>query len=56
MIVLLFVLAGVAAYLFRVIFIPLIVAGILAYVLQPVVNLVRRITRLRAGWPLCWFT
>ncbi|GAB4468380.1 MAG: hypothetical protein Kow00124_02560 [Anaerolineae bacterium] len=48
-IVLLFVLAGAAAYLFRVIFIPLIAAGILAYVLQPVVNLVRRITRLPRG-------
>ncbi len=45
----LFVLFAVAVYAFRVIFVPLIIGVIMAYILQPVVRLIRRATRLPRG-------
>lgn len=47
--VLLFVLFAVAVYAFRIVFVPLIIGAIMAYVLQPVVRLIRRVTRLPHG-------
>jgi predicted PurR-regulated permease PerM len=47
--VLLFVLFALAVYAFRIIFVPLIIGIIMAYVLQPVMRLIRRITRLPHG-------
>lgn len=47
--VILFVLLAVAVYAFRIIFVPLIIGVIMAYVLQPVVRLLRRYARLPHG-------
>jgi predicted PurR-regulated permease PerM len=47
--VILFVLFAVAVYAFRVIFVPLIIGVVMAYVLQPVVRLLRRYARLPHG-------
>ncbi|MBN1312643.1 MAG: AI-2E family transporter [Anaerolineae bacterium] len=44
--VFLIVLFGLAVYLFRIVFIPLIIGGIVAYLLQPVVRRIQRLTRL----------
>ena len=43
------VLIGLAAYTFRAVFVPLIIAAIMAYVLTPFVKLVERTTRLPHG-------
>jgi predicted PurR-regulated permease PerM len=47
--VILFVLFALALYAFRGVFVPLIIGLIMAYVLQPVVRLVQRATRLSRG-------
>jgi predicted PurR-regulated permease PerM len=47
--VILFVLFAVAVYVFRVVFVPLIIGLIMAYILQPVVRLIRQATRLPRG-------
>ena len=44
-----FVLLAVALYLFRIVFVPLIIGVMMAYILQPVVRLIQRITRLPHG-------
>ena len=44
-----FVLFAVALYLFRIVFVPLIIGVMMAYILQPVVRLIQRITRLPHG-------
>jgi predicted PurR-regulated permease PerM len=47
--VILFVLFALALYAFRGVFVPLIIGLIMAYVLQPVVRLIQRVTRLSRG-------
>jgi predicted PurR-regulated permease PerM len=47
--VILFVLFALALYAFRALFVPLIIGLIMAYVLQPVVRLIQRATRLSRG-------
>jgi predicted PurR-regulated permease PerM len=47
--VILFVLFALALYAFRALFVPLIIGLIMAYVLQPVVRLIQRTTRLSRG-------
>ncbi|UCC85877.1 MAG: AI-2E family transporter [Anaerolineales bacterium] len=47
--VILLILFAVAVYVFRVIFVPLIIGLIMAYILQPVVRFIRRATRLPRG-------
>ena len=47
--VILFVLFALALYAFRGVFVPLIIGLIMAYVLQPVVHLIQRTTRLSRG-------
>jgi predicted PurR-regulated permease PerM len=47
--VILFVLFVLAIYAFRVVFVPLIIGLIMAYLLQPVVRLIQRTTRLSRG-------
>jgi predicted PurR-regulated permease PerM len=47
--IVLFVLFTVAVYAFRIVFIPLIIGVIMAYILQPVVRLIRQTTRLPHG-------
>lgn len=47
--IILFVLFAVAIYAFRIVFVPLIIGIIMAYILQPVVRLIRRVTRLPHG-------
>src|SRR5574341_1146380 len=42
-------LAGLAVYTFRIVFIPLIIGAITAYVFQPVIRIIRRYTRLPHG-------
>ena len=44
-----FVLFAVALYTFRIVFVPLIIGVMMAYILQPVVRLIQRITRLPHG-------
>ena len=44
-----FVLLAVAFYIFRIVFVPLIIGVMMAYILQPVVRLIQRITRLPHG-------
>lgn len=48
-IVVLLVLLALAVYFFRVVFIPLIIGGIVAYLLQPVIRAISRATRLSHG-------
>jgi predicted PurR-regulated permease PerM len=45
-IVILLILIGLAVYFFRIVFIPLIIGGIVAYLLQPVIRALSRATRL----------
>jgi predicted PurR-regulated permease PerM len=47
--IVLFVLFAVAVYAFRIVFIPLIIGVIMAYILQPVVRFIRQTTRLPHG-------
>lgn len=47
--IILFVLFAVAVYVFRVVFVPLIIGVVMAYILQPVVRLIRGVTRLPHG-------
>jgi predicted PurR-regulated permease PerM len=47
--VILFVLLALAAYASRIVFAPLVIGAIVAYVFQPVVRLIRRLTRLPLG-------
>jgi len=47
--VILFVLIVVALYSFRIVFVPLIIGGIMAYILNPVARWVQRVTRLPRG-------
>ena len=44
--VVLMVLLGLAVYFFRIVFIPLIIGGIVAYLLQPVVRRIHQLTRI----------
>lgn len=44
--VILLILLGLAIYFFRIVFIPLIIGGIFAYLLQPVIRAISRLTRL----------
>ncbi|MBN1430348.1 MAG: AI-2E family transporter [Anaerolineae bacterium] len=44
--VILMVLLGLAIYFFRIVFVPLIIGSIIAYLLHPVVRKIRQITRL----------
>jgi len=47
--VILFVLLALAVYASRIVFAPLVIGAIVAYVFQPVVRLIRRLTRLPLG-------
>lgn len=48
-VVFLLILLALAVYFFRVVFIPLIIGGIVAYLLQPVIRGISRVTRLSHG-------
>ena len=43
------IIIGISFYIFRVVFIPLIIAGLMAYILHPVVCQIQRLTRLPRG-------
>jgi predicted PurR-regulated permease PerM len=47
--VILFVVVVVALYSFRIVFVPLIIGGIMAYILNPVARWIQRVTRLPRG-------
>jgi len=48
--IILIVLVGIAIYAFRIVFIPLVIGGIMAYVFHPLARGISKLTRIPHGW------